>query len=451
MSWEIREGHVLDRLREMPAESVQTVVTSPPYWGLRDYGTATWTGGDPECDHSIERWDGPKQVKGQSISGHARKADRPGRNRCGKCGAESVDHQLGLEETPDEYIANMVEVFAEVRRVLREDGTLWLNIGDSYAGSLGAQGRGQGEGPETTLEGGSMLSARQIQAHPKTASRTGSIPPGTDLKPKDLVGIPWLLAFALRADGWYLRRDIIWAKPNPMPESVRDRPSTAHEYLFLLTKSPRYLYDAEAIRETEVKGTAGSAFDRGKTATAGRNKRSVWTIATRPFAEAHFATFPTDLVKPCLLAGSSKEACSKCGKAWARVTEKVPTGETQKTADGWDTGKGAHGSILRSGREKGKTGIPVMATVTTGWEPACDCAAEVVPSIVLDPFAGAGTTLLVAEQLGRDSIGIELNPEYAAIARDRIERWQVNPDGKLKRQASPIVEGQTALDFGEAA
>jgi len=199
-------------------KSVHCCVTSPPYWGLRDYGTA---------------------------------------------------EQLGLEDTPEAYVANMVEVFREVRRVLRDDGSLWLNLGDSYASSPASGGE-----QSATMTGGE---------HKRTPRTRYTRPPG--LKPKDLVGIPWRVAFALQADGWYLRSDIIWHKPNPMPESVRDRPTKAHEYLFLLTKSKRYYYDADAINP------------------AGRNKRSVWTVATAPYAGAHFAVFPPKLIEPCILAG----------------------------------------------------------------------------------------------------------------------------------------------------
>jgi DNA modification methylase len=307
---------------------------------------------------------------------------------------------MGLEPTPEEFIAGMVAVFAEVRRVLRDDGTLWLNIGDSYAGSWGAQSRGNTAGEASAnLQGSSPLSARQIASHPLGQTGTGSLKNTPGIKAKDLIGIPWMLAFALRADGWYLRQDIIWSKPNPMPESVQDRCTKAHEYVFLLSKGPRYHYDIDAIAEQvaassvarlsqDVDGQTGSERVPGKTngamkavgkggrnafrgqganrdtdggsanrdgrdmrdvgASLTRNKRSVWEVATQPFSEAHFATYPPALIEPCILAG-------------------CPIGGT-----------------------------------------------------VLDPFFGAGTTGLVADRLQRDCIGIELNPEYAAIAERRI-------------------------------
>ena len=264
------------------------------------------------------------------------------------------------------------------------------------------------------------------------------------LKEKDLVGMPWRLAFALQADGWWLRSDIIWAKPNPMPESVTDRPTKSHEYVFLLTKSERYFYDAEAIKEAAayggqqlgiVRGVKVRALSMGREPSgnevpgadaispSARNKRSVWTIATHPFPEAHFATFPPELPEICILAGTSqKGCCAKCGAPWGRATEKIDTGRRQKMADGWDTAEGGHGTVHRNGREKGQSGVPVMASVTTGWEASCSCNADVKPCTVLDPFSGAGTTCLVADRLQRNAIGIELNPEYAAISERRINR-----------------------------
>jgi DNA modification methylase len=357
----IHIGHCLEIMRAWPDRFVQTVVTSPPYWGLRDYG---------------------------------------------------VPGQLGLEETPEKFVTKMVEVFREVRRMLRDDGTLWLNMGDSYT-SGGRNTHGTRIGYKQETNGGSM----QMQ-HIRPELPVG-------LKPKDMVGIPWRVAFALQADGWYLRSDIIWAKPNPMPESVTDRPTKAHEYLFLLAKSEKYFYDAAAIKEKaswpegpnspeSIKSPYGQGFtranqrkpsgwndgptrddkvgrykklpvgqtnirkkrdkqrgypdrqhqgfndrwdamERAEQCSGMRNKRSVWTVGTSPFPEAHFATFPPDLIKPCILAGSS--------------------------------GGG----------------------------------------IVLDPFMGAGTTALVASQYGRSFLGIELNPEYVTIANARIahERSQM--------------------------
>jgi DNA modification methylase len=284
-SWRIIEGDCRDRLTELPAGSVQTCVTSPPYFGLRDYGH---------------------------------------------------DGQIGLEPTPDEFVTALVGVFREVRRVLRDDGTVWLNLGDSYNNRAvnRPSSHQAGLGFESDHLGTSW------RDHAANGRARMSISDG-DLKEKDLLGIPWLVAFALRADGWYLRSDIIWAKPNPMPESVTDRPTKAHEYLFLLSKSPRYWYDADAIRENDGGLPSGNGFVRDHRLTyqnadgtgrgnedewtpgGGRNKRSVWTVATQPYPGAHFATFPPKLIEPCILAGSPERACSVCGAPWTRIVERT--------------------------------------------------------------------------------------------------------------------------------
>lgn len=366
----ILQGDCRDVLRTLDAGSAQCCVTSPPYYGLRDYG---------------------------------------------------VEGQIGLETTPDAYVAELVAVFREVRRVLRDDGTLWLNLGDSYAND-GRWGGSSGGKHVTALHGNSGVGRGKRD---------------TGLKPKDLIGIPWMVAFALRADGWHLRSDIIWAKKNCMPESVTDRPSSAHEHVFLLTKSARYFYDAEAIREEGVI-PAGTRAAKGSNVrselkdvngrppeywnyTGTRNSRNVWSIATQPFAEAHFATFPPELAGRCVKAGSSEAGCcAACCASLERILERVDTGRKQKMTDGWDTGPGGHGTIHRAGREKGEAGVPVMANVTTGWQRTCECKAPVAPCVVLDPFGGAGTTSLVADRLGRDAILIELNADYATMATRRV-------------------------------
>lgn len=344
----IHNGDCLDVLRTLPDESVHCCVTSPPYWGLRDYGTGLWKGGNPECDHMGE----PHRLKatinkncgtGKDVKNATQREFF--RDMCKKCGAIRVDQQIGLEPTPAEYVANLVTVFREVYRVLRSDGTLWLNLGDSYNGSGGVGGNGK----QHTNQG--------------SVDRLGNRAGWPGLKPKDLVGIPWRVAFALQADGWWLRQDIIWHKPNPMPESVRDRCTKAHEYVFLLAKSERYYYDAEAVAEAAEYGHRGSRFDTGKTAEHGmqrsqqgerddsgtRNRRSVWTVSTKPYSGAHFATMPPDLVEPCILAG-------------------CPEGGT-----------------------------------------------------ILDPFNGAATVGLVALQLQRQYLGIELNPDYCELSVKRID------------------------------
>jgi DNA modification methylase len=364
--WEILEGDAYDVLRTLPDCSVQCCVTSPPYWGLRCYG---------------------------------------------------VDGQIGLEQTPQEFIGKLVDMFREVRRVLRDDGVCLVNMGDSYAHN-GPCGGSSPDGPRKP---------RATDAE-KQKYMNYRVPPG--LKPKDLCGVPWRLAFALQDDGWYLRQDIIWAKPNPMPESVRDRCTKAHEYIFLLTKKARYFWDAEAVAEMASIGANGSSFtsaydvatkpnlgqgDRNDTGT--RNKRSVWTIPTQGFSEAHFATFPIALPTICIQAGTSERGCcSACGAPWRRVVSQATGGDIGKS---WHdhNADDVRGNAKARGAAAFKTYQP---PTTTGWEPTCKCEADTVPCMVLDPFAGAGTTLLAARRLGRRAIGIELNPEYAAMARKRI-------------------------------
>ena len=370
----IFNGDVLTCLKSLPECSVQCVVTSPPYWGLRDYG---------------------------------------------------VEGQIGLEPTPEEHVERMVEVFREVRRVLRDDGVLWLNYGDCYAGST--TGADRPPEPGHTHEDSGRVKTGQENKHRR---------PDAGLKPKDLVGMPWRIAFALQADGWYLRSDIIWSKPNPMPESVTDRPTKSHEYVFLLTKSSRYFYDHEAIKEPYAESTFKRAksvnnaatrkdngtaiYQRGLTAeqqtkayskvteTGGRNKRSVWHIATQSSNEAHFATFPEALVKPCIMAGTSERgACPECGAPWRRslLSQSSGSGDHRAAPGQNKPFTIPRGEYLRS---------------TIGWEPTCTCGGDPVPCVVLDPFGGSGTVAKVARDLGRSSILIEINPEYVQIAKKRL-------------------------------
>lgn len=385
----ILEGDCRETLKTLPDESVHCVVTSPPYFGLRDYG---------------------------------------------------CDGQIGLEASPVEFVSEMVNVFREIRRVLRDDGTVWLNLGDSYAGSWGAQGRPQGNGE---MSGRGVTSARQIASHPRFDGKTGTRGAEIGLKPKDLMGIPWRVAFALQADGWYLRQDIIWSKPNPMPESVQDRCTKSHEYIFLLTKSERYFYDVEAVKEQgtgiacgNTKPTKGGRQNSGgdeKHRTAAnlhkieaaetRNRRSVWTVSTKPYKGAHFATFPPDLIEPCVLAGTSEHGCClECGAPWERVVEKtfIPQQDVCEDKRNKGSGKGLDESSGWAGTPRGNN-----KSTTIGWQPTCECGlpdTSNVPCVVLDPFNGSGTTGQVARECGCHYIGCELNPEYVELTKKRLQQ-----------------------------
>lgn len=336
--------------------------------------------------------------------------------------------EIGLEQTPEQYVAELVAVFGEVRRVLRDDGTCWLNLGDSYGATGGDTHSGFNERYSGTGGDGSkqnmMLDGVKDIKH------------ATGLRPKNLLGIPWRVAFALQADGWYLRQDIIWHKPNPMPESVTDRCTKAHEYIFLLTKSARYWYDAEAVKESfadERMGNPGTYKGNGQVEgwnmdgkITGRNRRSVWTVPTKPYSGAHFAVFPPELIKPCILAGCPDQCCPKCGKGWERQTE---YGRVLSTGG---SDKGARANNLATCDPNNKNGdanssyvtgnMVQREKITLGFRPTCTCPEhEPVSGTVLDPFNGSGTTGLVALQTNRKYVGCELNPEYVRLTEKRLE------------------------------
>jgi DNA modification methylase len=361
-------GDCITGMKTLSDKCVQTCITSPPYFGLRDYGTGSWEGGDIECDHIDTTAMAERLRQKKSMIAVGERMDGSTRTRihdeqigqgiqynhsCKKCGAKRVDSQIGQEDTVDGYVQKMVEVFREVRRILRDDGTLWLNLGDSYMSAKNCA-----PPPQTVANG----NARSMPTDFIPANRKDQ----DGLKTKDLIGIPWRVALALQADGWYLRQDIIWSKPNPMPESVADRCTKSHEYIFLLSKKPHYYYDHEAVKEparnwgtrdrTEMRdgttdpklkhhGLQGKEWEENPL----KNKRSVWTVNAKGYKGAHFAVYPEELVTPCVLAG-------------------CPAGGT-----------------------------------------------------VFDPFTGSGTTAVVALKNGRNYIGTELNPEYIKIAEARIK------------------------------
>ncbi|MCB7128175.1 MAG: site-specific DNA-methyltransferase [Candidatus Brocadiales bacterium] len=444
----ILQGDVLDKLAEIDTESVHCVVTSPPYWGLRNYNLPPQVWDDSGgCEHE---WGPDITAQKRGARGDKSKSTLDGRKPvdgddrilklqqgqfCHLCNAWRGS--LGLEPTPELYLQHMVEVFRKVRRVLRKDGTVWLNMGDSYWGGGGGN------------YGGNQKSVKGREGSHITNVKNRYNPPG--LKPKDLCGIPWRLALALQNDGWWLRSDIIWAKPNPMPESVTDRPTRSHEYVFLLTKSARYFYDTEAVRERYSEASLADPRDNkdghrrerdypgqqsvggtnlGGNRAAGRNLRSVWNIATQPFLGAHFATFPEKLVVRCIVAGTSaKGCCPECGAPWERSTK--PSDRYQAVlGEGYhdhsaDLEKGM--KSVRGANKQNKirdAGISGKELVTLGWRPTCECGGEPVPAVVLDPFLGSGTVGKVAQDLGRAGIGIELNPDYCEMARERTRHPQ---------------------------
>jgi len=386
--YNIINADCIEGMKTLPDGCIQTVVTSPPYWGLRDYGE---------------------------------------------------DGQIGLEESPDAYVQKMVDVFREIRRILRDDGVVWLNLGDSYMAAKNAVP------PPQTVSGDNRGMPEFVP--PNRKDQEG-------LKTKDLVGIPWRVAFALQKDGWWLRQDIIWSKPNPMPESVRDRCTKSHEYIFMLTKSSHYYYDHEAIKEDSVMASGKSGFGGPKLnsnkkahtnqlgkaweKTPTRNKRSVWTVTTKAFKGAHFAVYPPELITPCVLAGTSEHGCcSKCGAPYERDLKRLNKSTYQQIKEeghDWKAQASAaeefpENTVNRStgfvGNARRPDGtacayeVPVYETV--GWNPTCKCkGASVVPCKVFDPFTGSGTTAVVSLQNGRHFVGTELNPDYIKIATDRI-------------------------------
>lgn len=361
--WEnkIIQGDALATLRKLPAGIAQMCMTSPPYWGLRDYGTGVWVGGAAGCNHL--KPPGGGRTKGKLLNGPGNRegysSDGQFNNICPRCGARRTDEQIGLEPEPGAYIARLVEVFREVHRVLRDDGTLWLNLGDSWAGSgkgRNADGSPNAKGKQATNRGtieGTLFHTRAYR--PGAARADGVIDRAirnrngagqvANLPAKNLIGIPWRVAFALQADGWVLRQDIIWAKPNSMPEPVKDRCTKSHEYIFLFSKNARYHFDTAAIQEASVtlKGPGRMRFNAEDAAA-----RSVWVIPTQPYKGAHFATFPEALVERCILAGAPSDG------------------------------------------------------------------------VVLDPFMGSGTVGKVALDLGRRFTGVELSPAYIALACGRL-------------------------------
>ncbi len=434
--------------------SVHCVVTSPPYWGLRKYDgenqLQVW-GGRSDCAHDWNERTESREIRtgmglaklGERFAGGGHKQEKIGgfEIETASCGCGAWRGQLGLEPDPQSYISHMLTVFSEIWRVLRSDGTCWVNMGDCYTDG------GRGSDVHSTLQG-----SRHNQAESRKVAIRATF---KGLQSKNLVGMPWRLALALQDAGWYLRRDIIWFKPNPMPESCTDRPTSTHEYVFLLSKRSKYYYDHIATREP----VAGTAHARGTgvnpkaiSASSGirnnrtpasqtpgrlrhkqnqsfsaavcglvteRNMRSVWTIATKGYRGAHFATFPPEIPRRCIVAGTSEHGvCAACGSPYRRVLDRRKYGN-------WAASEVMKASGVNRQKHNGRfTNNASGETAyqppkTTGWGPSCKCAgAGVVPAVVLDPFGGSGTVGEVAFKLGRSAILVDL--AYQTLQRERL-------------------------------
>ncbi len=421
-------------MKELSDESAQMICTSPPYWGLRKYaGLPDLIWGNQECEHQwhTQEWfmhngRGDAQKSGKYSTQESIPDVPQSDNTCSLCGA--WQGSFGLEPSPEMYVTHTVEILREIRRVLRKDGVVFWNIGDSYYSSPSNQ---QGKGNPN-----SGVGVRGCQAVGRV-----HLPQHNTLKPKDLCLIPFRVAIAAQDDGWWVRSVIIWNKPNPMPESVTDRPTESHEYILMLTKSAKYYWDAEAVREPQLQQSIdrmtrnhltdydpgypthgyqnlhfGEKMSRDEAKSlGGRNLRSVWTFPTFPFSGAHFATFPPKLVEICVKASTPEVGCcSSCGKPYERITQETAEYSQARKHGGWNKAK----DILLEGNRKDAPTL-TRQTETLGWRPQCKCNADKIPSIVLDPFAGSGTTLKVAAELNRRAVGYELSEEYCKLAVER--------------------------------
>lgn len=419
LNYEIVPGDNRQSMKSMPEKSVHCVVTSPPYYGLRNYFLPT------------SKWEAIEY------------APVPGAPKC--ISVPEMDCCLGLETSPEAFIGHLLLVFRDVWRVLRDDGTAWLNLGDSFAGSN-----------KGVMADGSIVGGKKQKTNAGTM--LGSIPKGKvdNLKAKDLMMIPHRVALALQADGWYVRQDIVWAKGvsgntregNVMPESVTDRCVKSHEYLFLLSKKSQYYFDNEAIKEKAKDwGTRDrSGFRNGTTDPMLKhhgldkcdhemgNRRSVWRINPTPYKGAHFATFPPDLITPCILAGTSeKGVCPHCGSQWVRNVENGERAAIPRYPSD---------ELIRETKMNGPVSWNIKRTV--GWRQACNCAGhEPIPATVLDPYSGSGTTVATALSLGRNGYGLELNPEYIELSHDRIAKALLPSPNHRQRRSTPKHQSQS--------
>lgn len=485
-------GHCYRVMKKLPAGSVHLMMTSPPYWQLRDYQTATWVGGDANCDHIEQAQQRTRQNLAEWSAQHAKGGGKSVptniqyKQLCGKCGAQRVDEQIGMEEVPDCcrhqiprglqerhpelqpcgqcFVCHIVKVFRAVRHVLRDDGAAVLNLGDSYAsGEIGRHDDKQAAG---VCAGVAQKSGRD---RVKIEGERQSNQISTGLRPKSLVGIPWRCAFALQADGWVLRSDVPWLRRTPMPESVTDRPAKSLEYVFVLTKNPRYYWDVAAVRQGSVTKMTHEEYEaallasrnatdwyprvtadadpkagkrkHGKQVSAvhpdGRNFRQgdLWfaslakphglvgiddelvglDVSTEPLRIKHFAAYPTKLVEPFVKAcTSAKGCCPHCGANWVRQVEEVQLTRARPNKFTKRRGKKGTGNVVPNDM----AGVEVR---TIGWVPGCNCPDNnPIPCTVIDPFGGTGTSAVAAQRLGRNFIAIDLSEKYLAMADKRI-------------------------------
>jgi len=425
----ILQGDALTKLKELPEKSINMCMTSPPYWALRDYGTANWEGGDEKCDHKIP--DGEKDPKNKNNTSHNVRFIR---DVCYKCGAKRIDKQLGLEPTFEQYISNLCDIFDGVKRVLRDDGTCWVNLGDTYnAGRNGGHAGGK-------IAFGKI--ENNLEAYPK---QSGVNVEG--MSAKCLTMIPQRFAIEMINRGWILRNTIIWHKPNCMPCSAKDRFTVDFEYVFLFSKKKKYYFEQQLektiTKDSNVRDRDTTKLNNtpGRTRMGGltkndydlKNKRTVWRICPKPFKEAHFAVYPEELCETPIKAGCPEFVCKKCGMP--KILEIEYSGGT--IGKGWhDHSNDMKEGMLQSVGGLDSQGEQPYKREIKGYKPTCNCNAGFTGGIVLDPFFGAGTTGLVALKQNKNYIGIELNPEYIEIAEKRLKPFREQTSLNLNKENS---------------
>ncbi len=422
-------GDAKEVLKEFPDESVDCVVTSPPYWALRDYGTGKWISGNPKCDHKKNPPAFSEKALAKSTIGPYANTGHSQENYlkiCGKCGAKRIDKQLGLETTFQEYIVKLCDVFDEIKRVLKKEGTCWVNIGDTYYSISGGKFENDNLGSKDRNKAKGLSGANRLKH-------------GKELAQKNLCNIPARFSIEMQNRGWILRNEIIWHKPNCMPSSVKDRFTVDFEKIYFFTKSHKYFFETQYepyIKPMnrwggdKLKADGESDWDRGTGQSTyrernmrpniqGRNKRCVWTINTHPFAGAHFATFPPGLIESPIKAGCPEFICKLCGKPKRKLFKKIEIGRSISGTK-YNTENTTAGRLAQKRQAYRKMGFENMPAPKFVGYSDCGCGAGFKPGIILDPFIGSGTTAVIAQNLGLNFIGIELNSKYVEIAEKRL-------------------------------